>query len=161
MLVSVQRKWGKGVMNIFLGGDMGREGTLELIHLDISRTFPNLGFFQKSMCFLGAMLLLQMHQPYLSFQAFANLLNRSVLLAFFGLRQPQMTVYFIAYDQYFEQELPKLHHHFDVLDVRPDLYLIEWLYTLYAKSLPFDVSCRIWDVFLRDGEQFLFTTALG
>ncbi|VDN31040.1 unnamed protein product [Gongylonema pulchrum] len=72
-----------------------------------------------------------------------------------------MTVYFIAYDQYFEQELPKLHHHFDVLDVRPDLYLIEWLYTLYAKSLPFDVSCRIWDVFLRDGEQFLFTTALG
>lgn len=52
--------------------------------------------------------------------------KNSLQLAFFGLRQPQMTVYFIAYDQYFEQELPKLHHHFDVLDVRPDMYLIEW-----------------------------------
>uniref|UniRef100_A0A915PDU6 Rab-GAP TBC domain-containing protein n=1 Tax=Setaria digitata TaxID=48799 RepID=A0A915PDU6_9BILA len=166
---------------------IGREGTLDLIHLDVSRTFPHLGFFQKggpyeellldllgayvcyrpdigyvqSMCFLGAMLLLQMHQPYQSFQAFANLLNRPLMLAFFGLRQPQMTVYFIAYDQYFEEELPKLHHHFDLLDVRPDIYLIEWIYTLYAKSLPFDVCCRVWDVFLRDGEQFLFSTALG
>ncbi|KAM3724086.1 TBC1 domain family member [Dirofilaria immitis] len=166
---------------------IGRESTLELIHLDISRTFPHLGFFQKggpyeellldllgayvcyrpdigyvqSMCFLGAMLLLQMDQPYQSFQAFANLINRPLMLAFFGLRQPQMTVYFIAYDQYFEQELPKLHHHFDVLDVRPDMYLIEWVYTLYAKSLPFDVCCRVWDVFLRDGEQFIFNTALG
>uniref|UniRef100_A0A0R3RKN5 Rab-GAP TBC domain-containing protein n=1 Tax=Elaeophora elaphi TaxID=1147741 RepID=A0A0R3RKN5_9BILA len=161
---------------------IGRESTLELIHLDVSRTFPHLGFFQKggpyeellldllgayvcyrpdigyvqSMCFLAAMILLQIHQPYQSFQAFANLLNRPLMLAFFGLRQPQMTVYFIAYDQYFEQELPKLHHHFDVLDVRPDM-----VYTLYAKSLPFDVCCRVWDVFLRDGEQFVFSTALG
>ncbi|CAG9534958.1 unnamed protein product [Cercopithifilaria johnstoni] len=161
---------------------IGRESTLELIHLDVSRTFPHLGFFQKggpyeellldllgayvcyrpdigyvqSMCFLGAMILLQIHQSYQSFQAFANLLNRPLMLAFFGLRQPQMTVYFIAYDQYFEQELPKLHHHFDVLDVRPDM-----IYTLYAKSLPFDVCCRVWDVFLRDGEQFVFNTALG
>ncbi|VDN82148.1 unnamed protein product [Brugia pahangi] len=166
---------------------IGREGTLELIHLDVSRTFPHLGFFQKggpyeellldllsayvcyrpdigyvqSMCFLGAMLLLQIHQPYQSFQAFANLLNRPLMLSFFGLRQHQMTVYFIAYDRYFEQELPKLHHHFDVLDVRPDMYLIEWVYTLYAKSLPFDVCCRVWDVLLRDGEQFIFNTALG
>ncbi|MCP9258989.1 TBC1 domain family member 12 [Dirofilaria immitis] len=181
---------------------IGRESTLELIHLDISRTFPHLGFsrssaiceyleetynssiklldflaiggpyeellldllgayvcyrpdigYVQSMCFLGAMLLLQMDQPYQSFQAFANLINRPLM--------PQMTVYFIAYDQYFEQELPKLHHHFDVLDVRPDMYLIEWVYTLYAKSLPFDVCCRVWDVFLRDGEQFIFNTALG
>lgn len=47
-------------------------------------------------------------------------------LAFYRLRQPQMTVYFIAYDQYFDQELHTLHSHFDELDVRPDLYLIEW-----------------------------------
>ncbi|VDK84781.1 unnamed protein product [Litomosoides sigmodontis] len=173
--------------NCHMHSPLGRESTLELIHLDVSRTFPHLGFFQKggpyeellldllgayvcyrpdigyvqSMCFLGAMILLQIHQPYQSFQAFANLLNRPLMLAFFGLRQPQMTAYFIAYDQYFEQELPKLHHHFDVLDVRPDMYLIEWVYTLYAKSLPFDVCCRVWDMFLRDGEQFIFNTALG
>lgn len=163
-----------------------RENTVELIHLDVSRTFPSLGIFQKggpyydlllkllgayvcyrpdvgyvqSMSFVAAVLLLQM-EPYEAFIAFANLLNRPLLLAFYRLRQPQMTVYFIAYDQYFDQELHTLHSHFDELDVRPDLYLIEWVYTLYAKSLPFDVTCRVWDMFLRDGEEFLFKTALG
>ena len=27
--------------------------------------------------------------------------------------------------------------------------------------MPLDVACRVWDVFLRDGEEFLFRTALG
>ncbi|ELW62232.1 TBC1 domain family member 14 [Tupaia chinensis] len=36
-----------------------------------------------------------------------------------------------------------------------------WIFTLYSKSLPLDLACRIWDVFCRDGEEFLFRTALG
>ncbi|KAI4874769.1 hypothetical protein NFI96_023552 [Prochilodus magdalenae] len=35
------------------------------------------------------------------------------------------------------------------------------IFTLYSKSLPLDVACRVWDVFCRDGEEFLFRTALG
>ena len=35
------------------------------------------------------------------------------------------------------------------------------MYTLFAKSLPLDVASRVWDVFCRDGEEFLFRTALG
>lgn len=32
---------------------------------------------------------------------------------------------------------------------------------MYSKSLPLDIACRIWDVFFRDGDEFLFRTALG
>ena len=35
------------------------------------------------------------------------------------------------------------------------------VYTLYAKSLPLEITCRIWDVFFRDGEEFVFQAALG
>lgn len=35
------------------------------------------------------------------------------------------------------------------------------IFTLYSKSLPLDIACRVWDVFCRDGEEFLFRTALG
>lgn len=35
------------------------------------------------------------------------------------------------------------------------------IFTLYSKSLPLDVACRVWDVFCRDGEEFLFRTGLG
>ncbi|KAJ1367134.1 hypothetical protein KIN20_027987 [Parelaphostrongylus tenuis] len=162
------------------------ENSLSQIRLDIARTFPSLGFFQEdgpyyehlmkllgayscfrpsvgylqSMAFIAAVLLLQM-DLYPAFVAFANLLNRPLQTAFFELRQSEMTKYFIAYDRYMEQELPILHHHLDKLDVRPDLYLIEWIYTLFAKSLPLDITCRIWDVYFRDGEEFIFQASLG
>lgn len=35
------------------------------------------------------------------------------------------------------------------------------IFTLYAKALPLDIACRVWDVFFRDGEEFLFRTAIG
>lgn len=77
------------------------------------------------MSFIAGVLLLNM-STLDAFIAFANLMNRPLQRTFFGLRQPQMTYYFIAYDQYFKVHLPKLHAHFDALDIRPDVYLIEW-----------------------------------
>ena len=35
------------------------------------------------------------------------------------------------------------------------------IFTLYTRTLPLDVACRVWDMFCRDGEVFLFRTALG
>ncbi|CAB3400504.1 unnamed protein product [Caenorhabditis bovis] len=163
-----------------------KDSSVSQISLDATRTFTSLGIFQKggpfhdhllqllsayailrpdvgyvqSMTFIASVLLLQM-EPFEAFISFANLLERPLQSAFFGLKQPEMTEYFIAYDRYLEQELPSLHHHLDKLDVRPDLYLIEWTFAMFAKSLPLDVTCRIWDVYFRDGEEFLFKTALG
>uniref|UniRef100_A0A5S6PYT8 Rab-GAP TBC domain-containing protein n=1 Tax=Trichuris muris TaxID=70415 RepID=A0A5S6PYT8_TRIMR len=162
------------------------EGTVELIHLDVARTFPTLGIFQKGgpfydlllnilsayacyrpdvgyvqgMSFVAAVLLLNL-DLFDAFVAFCNLLNRPTLLAFFRVRQSEMERYFSAYDLYFKLSLPNLHAHFVNLDVRPELYLIDWLYTLFARSLPLEITCRVWDLFLRDGELYLFDTALG
>uniref|UniRef100_A0A8C0ZJV8 TBC1 domain family member 14 n=1 Tax=Cyanistes caeruleus TaxID=156563 RepID=A0A8C0ZJV8_CYACU len=82
-----------------------REASLELIKLDISRTFPSLCIFQQVIIHLFA--------------------------------------------------------HFKKNNLTPDIYLIDWIFTLYSKSLPLDLACRVWDVFCRDGEEFLFRTALG
>ncbi|CAJ0920735.1 unnamed protein product, partial [Mesorhabditis belari] len=163
-----------------------REASMAQIHLDVSRTFPALGIFQnggpyhdllhkllgayacyrpdvgyvQSMSFIASILLLQM-EPFPAFVAFANLLNQPLQQSFFRLKQPAMTEYFIAFDLFFQQELPALHARFDEIDLRPDIYLIEWIYTMFAKSLSLDVTCRVWDVFFRDGEEFIFKTALG
>ena len=74
--------------------------------------------------------------------------------------------------------LPQLASHFSRLGLRPDLYLVDWIMTLYsrfvlkrasfpfyicfhARPCPLDVTCRIWDLIIRDGESFLLKTALG
>lgn len=89
-----------------------QERTVELIHLDVSRTFPHLGIFQKGgpyydmllnllgayvcyrpdvgyvqgMSFLAAVLLLNMDIVD-AFIAFANLLNRPAQRVFFQLQE--------------------------------------------------------------------------
>ncbi|XP_060731340.1 TBC1 domain family member 14 isoform X2 [Tachysurus vachellii] len=172
-------------------GDAGlshadREASLELIKLDISRTFPSLCIFQQGgpyhdvlhsilgaytcyrpdvgyvqgMSFIAAVLILNMNTAD-AFIAFANLLNKPCQMAFYRVDHSLMLTYFAAFEVFFEENLPKLFAHFKSNNLTPDIYLIDWIFTLYSKSLPLDVACRVWDVFCRDGEEFLFRTALG
>ncbi|XP_073747499.1 uncharacterized protein KIAA0232 isoform X2 [Callorhinus ursinus] len=163
-----------------------REASLELIKLDISRTFPNLCIFQQGgpyhdmlhsilgaytcyrpdvgyvqgMSFIAAVLILNLDTAD-AFIAFSNLLNKPCQMAFFRVDHGLMLTYFAAFEVFFEENLPKLFAHFKKNNLTPDIYLIDWIFTLYSKSLPLDLACRIWDVFCRDGEGFLFRTALG
>ncbi|KAM4636278.1 TBC1 domain family member 12 [Discoglossus pictus] len=163
-----------------------REASLELIKLDISRTFPSLYIFQKGgpyhdllhsvlgaytcyrpdvgyvqgMSFIAAVLILNLEEAD-AFIAFANLLNKPCQLAFFRVDHSMMLKYFATFEVFFEENLPKLFQHFNSYSLTPDIYLIDWIFTLYSKSLPLDLACRVWDVFCRDGEEFLFRTALG
>lgn len=159
---------------------------MDVIQLDISRTFPNLCIFQEGgpysdvlhsllaayvcyrpdvgyvqgMSYIAAILILNMEQ-FDAFVCFSNLLNRPLHVAAFTLNQSQMHAYFNAYNEVFGYNLPKLYAHFECSGLTPDLYLLDWIYTIFAKAIPLDVACRIWDVFLRDGDEFVFRTALG
>ena len=48
-----------------------------------------------------------------------------------------------------------------MLNLSPDLYLQEWIYTLYSRSLPLDLASRVWDVYCRDGDDIVFRIAVG
>ncbi|KAL4640066.1 TBC1 domain family member 12-like [Arapaima gigas] len=163
-----------------------RESSLDLIKLDISRTFPSLFIFQKGgpyhdllhsvlgaytcyrpdvgyvqgMSFIAAVLILNLEEAD-AFIAFANLLNKPCQMAFFRVDHDLMLKYFAAFEVFFEENLPRLFSHFKSSNLTPDLYLIDWIFTLYSKSLPLDLACRVWDVFCRDGEEYLFRTGLG
>lgn len=160
--------------------------SLAAIRLDVSRTFPTLCVFQEGgplsnslqgilaayavyrpdvgyvqgMSFIGAVLSLNMESSD-AFACFANLLNYPCHRAAFTLDQKRMNTYYKVYSSALAHKLPKVFSHFTVAGLSPDLYLLDWLYTIYAKAMPLDVACRIWDVFLRDGDEFLFRTALG
>ncbi|XP_051936679.1 TBC1 domain family member 12-like isoform X1 [Hippocampus zosterae] len=163
-----------------------RESSLDLIKLDISRTFPSLFIFQKGgpyhdvlhsvlgaytcyrpdigyvqgMSFIAAVLILNLEEAD-AFVTFANLLNKPCQMAFFRVDHDLMLKYFAVFEVFFEENLPRLFNHFRSNKLTPDLYLIDWIFTLYSKSLPLDVACRVWDVFCRDGEESLFRTGLG
>jgi len=57
--------------------------------------------------------------------------------------------------------MPELFNHFNALDLTSDLYLIDWMVTLFSKNMDCEIASRIWDNFLLDGEIFAIKTALA
>ena len=164
-----------------------KEDSIELITIDVKRTFPELMFFHRDgplaeplytiletyacyrpdvgyvqgMSYLAAMLLLNMHDTFTAFVGLCNLLNQDMYFKFFTMNAEQMSIHMDVFDTVFKHQLPQLHAHFAALDIRAEMYLYEWLLTIYSRSLPLDTTHRIWDNFLVNGHSFLFRTALG
>lgn len=72
-----------------------------------------------------------------------------------------MKSYYLAYTDLLRVNIYDLYTHFSETSLSPDLYLVDWVYTLFSKSMNLDLACRIWDIIVRDGETFIFRAALG
>ncbi len=167
---------------------LGKSKSLHLIDCDLPRTFPHLAFFAKGqpmehdlrrmleaysfyrpdigyiqgMSYIAAVLLLNV-EPYVAFQCFANLLQHNIYFDFFRLERDRIDVHLGVYASLLDERLPKLARHFKQEGVRPDMYMIDWLMTLFSRSMPMNVSARVWDLYLSPGgdESSLFRVAIG
>jgi len=57
--------------------------------------------------------------------------------------------------------MPHLFKHFETLDITTDLFLIDWMLTLYSRNVDLGVASRIWDNFMLDGEIFAIKVGLA
>lgn len=158
------------------------------IILDLPRTFPNLTFFHadgstyedalrdileafvylrpdvgysQGMSFLAAVLLLFMDPPD-AFCCFVNmLLYKSCFLQFFRIQMPDVRIYLDVHNRLLADECPALHAHFAKHSIEADIYMINWVMTLFCHALPLDLVSRIWDIYVFDGDIAIFRTALG
>lgn len=107
------------------------------------------------------MFLLNMDSKF-AFNAFANLLNSSsLLMVFMKVDQKGMESFYQTFDVYFSLNLPELYNHFKEQKLNTELFMIDWIYTLFTKVLPLDISTRVWDLMFRDGcEEVIIKTSL-
>eukprot|EP01104_Vermistella_antarctica_P003720 TRINITY_DN1398_c0_g1_i2.p1 TRINITY_DN1398_c0_g1~~TRINITY_DN1398_c0_g1_i2.p1 ORF type:complete len:741 (-),score=152.37 TRINITY_DN1398_c0_g1_i2:114-2336(-) len=164
----------------------GKVGTVCQIPLDLARTYPNLQIFRsdgpfyeqlqeileayvcyrpdigyvQGMSYLAAMLLLYL-EPYHAFEALSNVLCKPFLLSFYRMDTDDIHRYCRMHDIAMEEQIPDLYRHFQNLGIRTEFYLIEWVLTLYSKSLPMDIASCVWDLYFTYGEPFVIRTALG
>ncbi|CEM11165.1 unnamed protein product [Vitrella brassicaformis CCMP3155] len=120
---------------------------------------PDLGYVQ-GMAYLAAMLLLHMDE-YSAFVCFANLMLRRSLHAFYTFDMSIVDVYFRTFDHLMKERLPWVAMKLHQCGLNSDMFLVEWLYTLFTRSLPFALVARVWDSFLAEGDTILYQTALG
>jgi len=165
---------------------LGKEGTVLLVSLDLPPDFPARQLFVPggpmhqqltevleayvayrpdvgyvpSMSYMVAGFLLNM-ETLDAFTCLANFINKPFNLAFYITDRSQMYKYTNTADALIATLLPKIHKHFQELQIEPEQYLVDWFMTIFLKSLPIDIASRVWDLYLLEGEIFLFKVALA
>uniref|UniRef100_A0A7S2QS08 Rab-GAP TBC domain-containing protein n=1 Tax=Norrisiella sphaerica TaxID=552664 RepID=A0A7S2QS08_9EUKA len=161
----------------------------KLIRTDINRTFAHLSFFQRGcllhdqlmellcvyakyrpdvgyiqgMSFVAGHLLLYFEDVYMAFVVLANLLNMPLFSTLFKPKASRhaFTEIYNLHRELLESHLPHLAHHFHEEGIEPDLYMLEWLITLFARRLRLDTLGRVWDMYLTHGEVFVHKVAIA
>jgi len=112
------------------------------------------------MCYLVAMFLGSCVE-FDAFVCYANFLHSYHFLPFFKGQVKELKLRINIFNDYFKAILPDLFHYFQVVDVTTDLFLIDWMLTLYAKHMDLEITARIWDCFMLDGEVFAIRVGLA
>mmetsp|Transcript_21748 Transcript_21748/g.61126 ORF Transcript_21748/g.61126 Transcript_21748/m.61126 type:complete len:477 (+) Transcript_21748:84-1514(+) len=169
------------------GESLGREGSVGLIPVDLHRTFPWLNIFQvggpyydflrevleafvcyrpdigyvQGMSFVAAVFLLYL-DPFEAFLCLANVLNQPFFLTFYRMEAGEIQTLLGVLSALLEEHVPAVHAHFQKHGVALDVFALDWILTIYSKSLPLDLTSRIWDNFFWGGDaKYLFRVALG
>lgn len=60
-----------------------------------------------------------------------------------------------------QEQFPDLHIHFQTQGFQTSMYASRWFLTLYTTTLNLAISCRVMDIFLSEGMEFIFKMALA
>ena len=102
------------------------------------------------MSYIAGMLLLVMGR-FEAFVCLSNLITNWILKPFFKSDEFNMNHRLQLFKQIFFCNMPDLCEHFEMEKVIPQHYLIEWIMTLFVKSLDLSIASHIWDLIMLDG----------
>ena len=103
------------------------------------------------MSYIAGILVLVMDK-FEAFVCLSNLISSWFLLPFFRGDDAQITRRIQIFKQIFHYNLPELCEQFESEGVLPQHYLIEWIMTIFVKSLDLQVAYRLWDLIMLDGD---------
>ncbi len=162
-----------------------KEKSINIIELDIERTFPYLGLFKgdspmaqdlreilrvfvisrpdigyiQGLSFIAGILLLNMDK----FKAFISLMNlilNPIILPFYKMDNESIQQRLQLFKQVFYFNLPELCEHFDELNLLPENYFLSWNMTLFTRDVNLELAKRIWDVFMVEGIKAIYSAAI-
>jgi hypothetical protein len=93
----------------------------------------------QGMAYIAAILLLNLNAPK-TFEVFSNLVLPSPLLsAFYTFDLPEIQSYYRVFEYYMAKKVPRVLRKFEELGITPDMYLLEWVYTLFSRCFNMEI----------------------
>lgn len=117
-------------------------------------------FYPKGSSFTAALFLMNM-PPQDAFLSLVNISRKSCLSYFYNNKKAEIEAFYRIFDTLLADAMPKVFRNFQERRIRPSLYLRPWITTVYIAFLPVELATRIMDVFVLEGDSFLFRVALA
>ncbi|KAK2467249.1 hypothetical protein APHAL10511_000798 [Amanita phalloides] len=147
-------------LNVFFGGDGVGVGKLRRVLTAYSRRNPAVGYCQ-GMNLVTSTLLLVFADEEDAFWTLAAIVERILPDEFFSPSLlPSRACPLVLLD-YVQDYTPKLYAHLNELDVDIAAICFSWFLSLFTDCLPVETLFRVWDVFVVNGLDVLFRTALA
>ena len=175
----------KKLYSKYIKQTLDKEKSINLIDLDIGRTFSSLGVFKnesqlgnnlkeilrifvvarpdigyvQGLSYIAGTLLLQMDK-FTSFVCFMNIILSPNILPFYRLDENNIKKRLELFDEIFKLNLPELYIHFQENEVFPEHYLLEWFMTLFTRNLKIELALRIWDIYMIEGILSIYKSGI-
>lgn len=117
-------------------------------------------YYPKGSSFLAALFLINMPPPD-AFLSLVNISRKSCLSYFYNNKQAEMESFYRIFDTLLADSMPKVFRNFQLRQIKPSIYLKPWISTVYIRFLPVELATRIMDIFVLEGDSFLFRIALS
>ncbi|KAI3654838.1 hypothetical protein MP228_000218 [Amoeboaphelidium protococcarum] len=124
---------------------------------------PDYGYVQ-GMSYLASMITGTSPQDISSYETFvllANMLHRPVLRDFYTMNNLLIKPYLDVHAQLLRLYCPQLSLHLQQFDISPEMYLIEWVLTVFAQVFPLEQAYKIWDTYVLNGDVFILQLSVA
>ncbi|EAT34274.1 AAEL013460-PA [Aedes aegypti] len=159
----------------------------KVIRRDIARTYPEHDFFKEKdglgqealfnvmkayslhdrevgYCqgsgFIVGLLLMQMPEED-AFSVLVQIMQQYRMRDMFKPSMAELGLCMYQLENIVQEQIPELHLHFQSQSFQTSMYASSWFLTLYTTALNLTLSCRIMDVFLSEGMEFIFKVAIA
>ena len=72
-----------------------------------------------------------------------------------------MQKYYKVFQHYMKKKIPHVLIKFEELGITPDMFLLEWVYTLFSRYFDIDNVSRIMSIYLLGDDSFIFRFGLA
>jgi hypothetical protein len=121
---------------------------------------PDVGYVQ-GMAYLNGIMLIHL-SPVKTFQLFANLvISWELLFRFYTFDVPAIHANYDIFTKLLKKKLPRVLRKFQELEITPDMFFLEWVYTLFARCFSQKTVSQLWDWLFVEGSQAVFRVAIA
>ncbi|CAK75360.1 unnamed protein product (macronuclear) [Paramecium tetraurelia] len=144
--------------NIFQSGGP-LSGSLQSILESFCVYRPDIGYIQ-GMTYIASILLTYLDE-YQTFIIFSSLITHPQLLPIYLVDSNLLQVIFQQFQKLIKINIPQTYQILKQYNIDCSNFLLEWIITLYAKTLNPDIVGRIWDMMFFNGTNVLWKTGIS